>query len=319
LDFEKIKEEDEKLLAEGVKIISYEDPLYPQLLKEIPDPPPCLYLKGSFKPFEKPTIAVVGSRNATIYGLNVAETFGKDLVLNGLSVASGLARGIDSAAHKGSLAVNGAQIAVLGTGIDSVYPAENKGLFEKIIEKEGVIITEFPPNTPPLKRNFPQRNRIIAGVAFGTLIVEAEEFSGSLVTGRFTLETGRELFCIPHNITTKSGIGPNFLIQRGAKLVMRAEDIIEEMPDYLKKKLIRYNNGFLEGETLPDNLSEEEKKILNLLRFDEEKSIDALTELSGLSIGKFLSAMASLKIKGLATEHPGGRYSRKNMKGNLNE
>ncbi|MCX7830836.1 MAG: DNA-protecting protein DprA, partial [Acidobacteria bacterium] len=221
------------------------------------------------------------------------------------------ARGIDSAAHKGSLAVEASQIAVLGTGIDTIYPPENKELFDKILEKNGVVVTEFPPNTPPLKRNFPQRNRIIAGVAFGTLIVEAEEVSGSLVTGRFTLETGRELFCIPHNITTKSGVGPNFLIQKGAKLVMRTEDIIEEMPDYLKKKLIRYNNGLLEGEVLPDNLSEEEKKVLSLLKFDEERSIDALCELSGLSMGKLLSNIASLKIKGLCAEHPGGRYSRK--------
>lgn len=310
---EKIREEDERLLKEGIKIVSFEDPLYPQLLKNIADPPPCLFVKGNLEVFEKPSLAIVGSRNATIYGLNVAETFAKDLVLNGMSIVSGLARGIDSAAHKGSLAVEKAQIAVLGTGIDTIYPPENKELYDKIIQKGGAIITEFPPNTPPLKRNFPQRNRIIAGVAFGTLIVEAEEFSGSLVTGRFTLETGRELFCIPHNITTKSGVGPNYLIQKGAKLVMRAEDIIEEVPDYLKKKLIRYNNGLLEGETLPENLTEEEKKVLNLLKFDEEKSIDALCELSGLSIGKLLSAAASLKIKGLLNEHPGGRYSRKKV------
>ncbi len=302
-----------------MKIISYEDPLYPQLLKEIPDPPPCLYLKGNTSVFEKPVLAVVGSRNATIYGLNVAETFAKELVLNGITVVSGLARGIDSAAHRGSLAAKSVQLAVLGTGIDTVYPPENKELLEKILTNGGAVITEFPPNTPPLKRNFPQRNRIIAGVAFGTLIVEAEEYSGSLVTGRFTIETGRELFCVPHNITTKSGVGPNFLIQKGAKLVMRVEDIIEEMPNYLKNKLIRYNNDFLEGEVLPENIGDEEKKVLKLLKFDEEKSIDALCELSGLSLGKLFSALASLKIKGLCLEHPGGRYSRKKQERKDNE
>lgn len=319
MDLEKLKEEDEKLLQQGIKIISYNDPLYPQQLKEIEDPPPCLYLKGSLKVFDKPVISIVGSRNATIYGLNVAETFAKDLVLNGITVASGLARGIDSAAHKGSLAVDSAQIAVLGTGIDTIYPSENKDLIEKIIEKNGLILTEFPPNTPPLKRNFPQRNRIIAALAFGTLIVEAEEFSGSLVTARFTIETGRELFAIPHNITTKGGVGPNFLIQKGAKLVMRVEDIIEEMPDYLKKKLIRYNSNSLQMDSLPENISEEERKVLALIRFDEEKSIDTLTEMSGFSVGKLLSIIASLKIKGLCKEHPGGRYSRKKSERRDNE
>lgn len=311
MDLEKFKKEDEKLLQQGIQIISYNDPLYPQQLKEIEDPPPCLYTKGNLKVFEKPIISIVGSRNATIYGLNVAETFAKDLVLNGVTVVSGLARGIDSAAHKGSLAIDSSQIAVLGTGINIIYPPENKELAEKIIEKKGLILTEFPSDTPPLKRNFPQRNRIIAALAFGTLIVEAEEFSGSLVTSRFTIETGRELFAIPHNITTKGGVGPNFLIQKGAKLVMRVEDILEEMPDYLKKKLVRYNSNSLQMNSLPENITEEEKKILDLLRFDEEKSIDTLTEMSGLSIGKLFTVIASLKIKGLCIEHPGGRYSRK--------
>jgi DNA processing protein len=308
---EKIKDEDDELLRERIKIVPYSDPLYPEQLKEIVDPPPCLYLKGSFAPFSKPSVAIVGSRNATIYGLNVAETISKDLALNGVAIVSGLARGIDSSAHKGSLCVKGAQIGVLGTGIDIVYPKDNEKLFEDVLKNDGAILTEFPPKTPPLKKNFPTRNRIIAGLSWGVLIVEAEERSGSLVTARFAVETGKEVFAIPHNITSSGGVGPNLLIQKGAKLVMSVQDILDEMPDFLKSKLLRYNEQLLEIDIPSLPLSEEEFRILKLLRKDETRSIDSLIELGGLSLGKTLSVISSLKIKGLCEEHPGNRFSRK--------
>lgn len=303
-----IEKEDEALIKEGIKIIAYPDSDYPPFLREIPDPPPCLYVKGETEVFKKPSMAIVGTRRATIYGLMVAETFAKELVLNGFSVTSGLARGIDSAAHKGSLAVKCAQIAVLGTGIDTIYPPENKELAKKIIDSGGAIITEFPPKTPPFKKNFPQRNRIIAGLSYGTLIVEAEEHSGSLVTARFTIETGRELFAIPHNITNKSGIGPNYLIQKGAKLVMRVEDIIEELPESVRKNLEKCSIPTIQKDL---DLSEEEVKILNLLKKDEEKTLDYLIEISGFTLGQLLSIITTLKMKELCEELPGNKFIRK--------
>jgi DNA processing protein len=311
LDLEKFEREDKDLLEKGVRIIPFPDPLYPEQLRQLADPPPCLYLLGDLRPFEKPVIAIVGSRVATVYGLTVAETIAKDLALNGITIASGLARGIDTAAHKGSLAAECCQIAVLGTGIDECYPGENKGLLEKMVQKGGAVVTEYPPGTPPYKKNFPSRNRILAGLAWGTLIVEATEYSGSLVTARFTLETNRELFAVPHNITTKSGIGPNILIQKGAKLVTRAEDIISEMPSYLTEQLTRAVNNDGDVQVPGVSLSENEKKILKVLKVDEEISLDTIIEASGISIGRILAHITELKIKGLCLEWPGGRYTRK--------
>jgi len=294
----------------GVRLLPYPDPAYPEALRQLEDPPPCLYLKGETAPFEKPVVAVVGSRQATVYGLTAAESLAKDLALNGIAVASGLARGIDSAAHKGSLAVEGAQIAVLGTGIDRCYPVENDKLVENILQKKGAVISEFPPGTAPLKKNFPCRNRIIAGLAWGVLVIEATEYSGSLVTARFALETGRELFAIPHNITSKGGVGPNILIQKGAKLVARAEDIIEEMPPFLKSKLARVQNAAGDGDIPGVPLSEDEMRIMKALRVDEEKSLDIIIEASGLSVGNVLGLIAKLKVKGLCREWPGARYTK---------
>ena len=263
-------------------------------------------------------MAIVGSRASTVYGLNVAETLAKDLVLNGISIVSGLARGVDSAAHKGSLAAENAQIAVLGTGIEQCYPRENKDLLEKILQKGGAVITEFPPKTPPSRQNFPCRNRIIAGLAWGTVVVEATEYSGSLVTARFTLETNRELFAVPHNITTKSGIGPNILIQKGAKLVTRAEDIIDEMPPYLKEKLTRNLNVENCGDIPSSKLTGDELTVLRILKVDEETSLDTIIEASGISVGNILALLTGLKIKGLCSEWPGARYTRKTSEGRVN-
>jgi DNA processing protein len=318
LDLEKCEAEDEELMKNGVKLVPFPDPLYPEQLRQLADPPPCLYLRGSAAPLDKPILAIVGSRASTVYGLNVAETLAKDLALNGISIVSGLARGVDSAAHKGSLAAENAQIAVLGTGIEQCYPRENKDLLDKILQKGGAVITEFPPNTPPCKQNFPCRNRIIAGLAWGTLVVEATEYSGSLVTARFTLETNRELFAVPHNITTKSGIGPNILIQKGAKLVTRAEDIIDEMPPYLKEKLTRNLNVENGGDIPSSKLTKDELTVLHILKVDEETSLDTIIEASGISVGNILALLTGLKIKGLCREWPGARYTRTTSEGRIN-
>lgn len=310
LDLEKCEAEDREVMKKGALIVAYNDPAYPEPLRRLEDPPPCLYIMGNTAPFEKPSVAVVGSRLASVYGLAMAETLSRDLVLNGISVVSGLARGIDSAAHRGSLAVRDAQIAVMGTGIDDCYPKENKVLMDSIIDQGGAVVTEFPPKTPPFKKNFPCRNRIIAGLAWGTLVVEATEYSGSLATARFAIETGRELFAIPHNITSKGGVGPNILIQKGAKLVARAEDIIDEMPPFMREKLSRNLNPAVDDDIPDAGMSEGEAKVLRVLRVDAEKSLDMIIESSGVQIGEILSALARLKIKGLCKEWPGARYTR---------
>ena len=310
LDLGSCEAEDRELMKRGVRLLAYPDPYYPELLRQLPDPPPCLYLLGETAALEKPAIAIVGSRIASVYGLTVAETISKDLALDGLTVVSGLARGIDSAAHRGSLAVPGSQVAVVGTGIDDCYPKENKGLMDEILAKGGAVVTEFPPKTPPFKQNFPCRNRIIAGLAWGTVVVEATEYSGSLATARFALETGRELFAIPHNITAKGGVGPNILIQKGAKLVCRAEDVINEMPPFLREKLSGARNAG-SGDDIPAGIvSEDEAKVLRFLRVDEEKSLDMIIESSGIPVGDILSALARLKMIGLCREWPGARYTR---------
>lgn len=305
LDMEKCRREDEQALASGVSIIAWPDARYPALLREIPDPPPALYLRGSSEVFNLPPVAVVGSRLSTVYGQNVARMLGADLARAGCSVVSGLARGIDTAAHEGSLAIQGRAIAVLGTGIDVVYPKENEGLYGRIVKQGGAIVSENPPDVPPLPRNFPVRNRIIAGISWGTVVVEADGRSGSLVTARFTLETGRELFAVPHNITSRMGAGPNTLIQKGAKLAQRAEDILEEMPAYLRNAL----RPLSETEEIRRRPEGDAGLLLAKLRADEPRSVDALCEATGWPASKVLAILIELKIAGACVELPGMRYA----------
>ncbi len=305
LDLEKYRMEDEAALASGVVILAWPDARYPALLREIPDPPPALYLRGSSDALALPGVAVVGSRLSTVYGQNVARMLCADLARQGCSVVSGLARGIDTAAHEGSLAIQGHAIAVLGTGIDVFYPKENEGLYGRIIEQGGAIVTENPPNVPPLPRNFPVRNRIIAGIAWGTVVVEADGRSGSLVTARFTLETGRELFAVPHNITSRMGVGPNTLIQKGAKLVQRAGDILEEMPPHLRNTLIPLS----ETEDIRCPPEGDAGRLLAKLHADEPRSVDALCEATGWPASKVLAILIELKIAGACIELPGMRYA----------
>ncbi len=305
LDLEKSRREDEAALASGMSILAWPDERYPRLLREIPDPPPALYLRGSSEVFDLPAVAVVGSRLSTVYGQNVARMLGADLAREGCAVVSGLARGIDTAAHEGSLAVIGRAIAILGTGLDVIYPKENEALYGQILDAGGAILTENPPGVPPIPRNFPVRNRIIAGIAWGTVVVEADGRSGSLVTARFTLETGRELFGVPHNITSRTGSGPNTLIQKGAKLVQRVEDIIEEMPSNLRCAL-RPCSKREELDSQPDG---EASMLLRKLQPDEPKSIDKLCEETGWPTSKVLAVLLELKIAGACVELPGMRYA----------
>jgi len=220
----------ERLLKENINLITIQDKNYPKLLKEIYAPPALLYIKGNLEPNDKISIGIVGTRNPSSYGNQITPLITKDLSNFGLTIISGLAKGIDTLAHQATLNANGRTIAVLGTGIDkkSIYPAINIQLAEEITHK-GALISEFPIGTQPAAQNFPQRNRIISGLSLGVLVIEASEKSGSLITARNALEQNRDVFAIPGNVFSINSLGPNKLIKMGAKLVSQANDIIEEL------------------------------------------------------------------------------------------
>jgi len=224
--------------AAGCRLLTWDEPEYPARLREIYDPPPLLYVWGNIELLSRHLISVVGARRPTPYGNQMAERISKDLADRGLVISSGLARGIDASAHKGALSsATGATIGVLGCGIDVVYPKENKKIFEQI-EQRGAIISEFPIGTFPAPQNFPIRNRIIAGMALGVVVVEGAQYFGSLITARLAMEFGREVFGVPGHVTQPSSFGPNQLIKQGAKLVTGWEDVVEELPTPVRAELM---------------------------------------------------------------------------------
>jgi len=227
-DLKKIDAEISLIKKYNLKVITFQDDEYPFLLKQIPDPAPVLYIKGEFKPQDKLSIAVVGCRQASFYGLECSNNFSFQLAELGITVVSGLARGIDTWAHKGALKAGGRTIAVLGSGFGFIYPKENRDLVEEIA-LNGAVISEFPCQMKPLSFNFPRRNRIISGLSLGVLVIEAGKRSGALITARFALEQGREVFCIPGRYDSFNSFGTNTLIKEGAKLVLNIEDILEEL------------------------------------------------------------------------------------------
>ena len=228
---EKAVVELERVKALGGDVLILDDGSYPNLLREIDDPPIVLYVKGDWQGcFDQPCVGVVGSRMCSTYGENSSEMLARDLSSRGITVVSGLARGIDTAAHKGAMRGNGKTVGVIGTGIDSVYPRENTGLVREIIASGGCLVSQFPIGTPPIKENFPYRNRIISGLSHGVLIVEASERSGSLITARLAMEQNREVMAVPGNITSGNSFGTNYLIKCGAKLVQQWQDVVAELP-----------------------------------------------------------------------------------------
>ncbi len=243
-----------KVLREkDIKVVDINNPLYPDMLRQIEDAPVVLYVKGEIKPEDRYAIAIVGSRKPTSYGVTVAESISEELASMGFTIVSGMARGIDAISHKGAIRAGGRTIAVLGSGIDIPYPAENKGLMDKIATS-GYILSEFPPGTSPDKENFPRRNRIISGLSFGVLVIEATSDSGSLITAGYALEQGREVFAVPGNITSPASAGTNELLKKGAILTRNAEDIVKELAPVLK--------GFIRSkEKAKVELSEEENKV----------------------------------------------------------
>ncbi len=298
------EEEIKKLRRLNARIITYDDPEYPSILKEIDYPPVLLYALGRKIPYNQFFIAIVGSRNASHYGMRAAENISYRLAKLGIEIVSGMARGIDTYAHKGALKADGYTIAVLGTGIDVIYPRENKGLFQQIREN-GTIITEFPTGTPPDGKNFPIRNRIISGISRGVLVVEAAKRSGSLITASFALNQGREVFAIPGMIDSIRSQGTHFLIKQGAKLVEDVEDILEEFGIKIEESQDKKDHKPLV------KLSNQEKKIYECL--DETPvHIDEIIRSTELDPSEVLSTLLRMELKGIVRQMP-GRLFVKNM------
>lgn len=297
----------------NTRILAWQDEHYPRLLKEIYDPPLVLFYRGELECLQQPGIAIVGSRHATPYGINVAERLARDLAHAGIVISSGLARGIDSAAHRGALEAKGKTIAVLGSGLDSIYPRENQKLARQI-EAQGCLLTEFPLGTPPAPQNFPVRNRIISGLALGTCVVEAAEFSGSLITARLALEQGREVFAVPGNITTKNSFGPNLWIKQGAKLVQDWQDVAEELPLPVKQAILARFEASKTSATkdlFAEVLTEGERRVLELLPVDAAVHVDQLLETSGLSSSELLATLLELEMKDKIKQLRGKYFTRK--------
>ena len=293
----------------NVSIITSDSPLYPRLLLNIYDFPPILYVRGTLS-YQDINVAVVGSRMASTYGRFTTERLCRELAMKGITVVSGMARGIDSAAHTGAIAGKGRTIAVLGSGIDVIYPPENRKLFEKIAEN-GAVITEFPFSTQPLASNFPARNRIISGLSLGVVVVEANEKSGSLITARVALEQGRDVFAVPGSIDSPGTKGTHRLIREGAKLVENTYDILEEI-------LPQVNLDSPTAEPSDENpaqdnageseaLNTDEKAILKLIG-KKPVHIDSLAADSGYQIHDILSILMSLELGGYVEQLPGKKF-----------
>jgi len=287
----------ETVYERGIKVVSLVDRDYPANLRQISDAPPVLYYKGSLKPSDDLAIAVVGARYATVYGRQVTEKFAYDLVSNGLTIVSGLARGIDSIAHKVALDAGGRTIAVLGCGVNLIYPPENKSLAEKITQN-GAIVSEFPLGFPSVPSNFPARNRIIAGLSLGVLVTEAAVDSGSLITAGQAAEQGREVFAVPGPITSKMSAGANNLIKEGVHPVTEAADILGVLDIERKQRQV-------ESKQVGKSTNKTEAKILEVL--DEgTKHIDKIVQESELEIDKVSAALSMMELRGLVKNYGSG-------------
>jgi DNA processing protein len=276
---------------------------YPKLLKEIYNPPYLLYIKGNRSLILQNCIAIVGSRNASYYGKKVAFKLAEQLARTGYTVVSGLARGIDSYAHKGALAVGGSTIAVMGNGLDVIYPRENYNLMKEIADS-GLLISEYPPGTSPLRGNFPARNRLISGLSAGVVVVEASERSGALITADFALEQNREVFAVPGNINSITSAGTNSLIKQGAKIVNRVEDILEEFPEVCLERNLHKSQVF----GLNDNTAgKTENKVMKLIGA-QPVHIDQLLTESSMQINELNAILTFLEVKGYIEKLPGNYY-----------
>jgi DNA processing protein len=298
----------------GCVILTLASDTYPPLLRQITDPPLVLYVCGDVSVLSQHAVAVVGTRRPSAYGSSVAHRLASDLAQRGLVIVSGLARGIDSASHRGALEGGGKTVAVLGSGIDVIYPGENKSLAKKIMES-GAMISEFPQGTGPTPQNFPIRNRIISGLALGVVIVEAAEYSGSLITARLALEQNREVFAVPGNITSAQSFGPNHLIKQGAKLVDQWVDVIEEFPASIRMQLMPPDEtsqaAAQTASLFETSLGPDQKTVFEALRADEAMFVDSVFGAAKLPQPRVLVALLELEMAGLIRQLPGKNFIRK--------
>lgn len=315
---------------QDASLLTPADAEYPERLLEIYDPPPVLWVRGDAKLLNRVGIAVVGTRQPSPYGTGMAEMLSRDLARRGVVIQSGMARGVDTCAHRGALEAGGATVAVWGTGIDVIYPKENKKLAEQIVAQGGAIVTEFATGTFPAPQNFPIRNRTLSGISVGVLVIEAGEHSGTRITARCALEQGRDVYAVPGNATNKNAWGPNTLIKQGAKLTASWEDIWEDLPSQVRVQLedeiaaeLKAQNGgheSLAGRTaslFADALSaapmgDHERLVIQELRQDESLQLDELIERleSKLTSGEIFSALFELELAGRVRQMPGKNYVR---------
>jgi len=291
----------DRLQKNGIGYVTREEPGYPDRLKDIFDPPPGLFFRGKLPGQNRPAVALIGSRRPTVYGLAVAENLGRQMALAGVTVVSGMARGIDTAAHRGALQKNGPTVAVLGCGVDVVYPRENKQVMEEIISC-GAVVSEFPPGMNPNAWHFPVRNRIISGMAMAVVVVEAAERSGALITADVALEQGRDVLAVPGNITSPMSKGPNKLIKQGARMVEGPEDILEELG-----LGALFSRRDAKGEGCP-GLTSDEATLLKSLTV-EALPLDQLIERSGLTAARVMAALTFLELNGQVRQLPGKLFA----------
>lgn len=309
----------QKARERGVAIVTFEDPGYPPGLRHLPDAPSFLYVRGRIEPDDALAVAVVGSRRASPYGLRVAAEIGQGLAAAGLTVVSGLARGIDTAAQRGAMQAGGRTLGVLGSGIDVIYPKENGSLFDQV-SAAGAVVTEFPFGTPPLAHHFPIRNRIIAAMSAAVVVVEAARDSGSLITARIAAdEMGLPVCAVPGPITSRTSQGCNDLLYDGATPVRDVQDIIDELPDRMRRHAFEMKRINPAGEErdrgrrgIPRDVSPEALEVLRFLKPDEPRSADELAASTKLASAPLLGHLLELELEGLAAQLPGGFYISKN-------
>ena len=308
----------------GGDILILDDGVYPALLREIYDPPITLYVKGAWSEcLDQPCVAIVGSRRCSTYGQNSASMLARDLAQRGVTIVSGFARGIDAAAHRGAIEGGGRTVAVIGTGIDQVYPRDHKKLADEVLTSGGAIVSQFPLTTPPVSENFPYRNRIISGLSLGVIVVEAAENSGSLITARLAIEQNREVFAVPGNITSRNSFGTNYLIKgAGAKLIQQWQDVAAELPPQIAAKLLPPPLGHVGDKKkeksladqlsfVPQGLTGFEQSVFKLLSPDNPAHIDKLVNQSRLAIPDLTAALLTLEMRDLVRALPGKCFVRK--------
>jgi len=317
-------EEAQRTVEAGAVFLTPEDEAYPGRLLEIYDPPPVLWVRGNSGILNLPGIAVVGTRQPTPYGAGMAEMLSRDLARRGMTIMSGMARGVDTCAHKGALDAGGMTVAVWGTGIDVIYPKENKKLAEQIVGQGGALLSEFPLGTFPAPQNFPIRNRTLSGMSIGVLVVEGAEYSGTRITARCALEQGRDVYAVPGNATNKNAWGPNTLIKQGAKLTATWEDVWEDLPSQVRVELedrigANESSGGGNASLFTDQdaeqapkMGEHERMVMQELRQDEALQLDDLIERlePKLVSGEIFTALFELELAGRVKQMPGKNYVR---------